>query len=202
MSSGHERRRLRCFSRSRSQRKAIGQANMTTWKRGLARSAWTAFLVLFAAQAVAGRAQCELYGDHGAPPAAWQAVESDGHLLHGVSGVRSHERPQADDIRRPPPEEVKETWGGPALPREVSSPAQQPSQDGAGHACEEPVYLTGEQTSPSPVKSSLAGDPLRWSQPPARDWRPAAVALIFPLPQMAHPPPSRAPLCISSRLRI
>ena len=26
------------------------------------------------------------------------------------------ERPQADDIRRPPPEEVKETWGGPAFP--------------------------------------------------------------------------------------
>ena len=30
-----------------------------------------------------------------------------------------HERPQADDIRRPPPEGVKETWGGPAFPREA-----------------------------------------------------------------------------------
>jgi hypothetical protein len=33
-----------------------------------------------------------------------------------MAGAGALERPQADDICRPPPEGDKETWGGPVFP--------------------------------------------------------------------------------------
>jgi exopolyphosphatase/guanosine-5'-triphosphate,3'-diphosphate pyrophosphatase len=40
-------------------------------------------------------------------------------ILYTLATQFGIERPQADDIRRPPPEGVKETWGGPAFPCET-----------------------------------------------------------------------------------
>jgi len=65
---------------------------------------------------------------HAARHAACAAIADDSGLcvdaLGGAPGVDSAnyaaiERPQADNIRRPSPEGVKETWGGPAFPCEL-----------------------------------------------------------------------------------
>ena len=45
---------------------------------------------------------------------AWPLPLTRSDLYAGNVGV-SKERPQADDIRRPPPEGDRNTWGGPAL---------------------------------------------------------------------------------------
>lgn len=52
---------------------------MATWRRTLARSAWTAFLVLFAVRAIAGVVMCEFYGGFGAPTGASHANELRPH---------------------------------------------------------------------------------------------------------------------------
>lgn len=148
---------------------------MTVWKRGWARSAWAAFLVLFAVQAIAGTALCELYGEHRAPPVGLNAVESSDQTLRGTAGVRTHER---------------------------SSPAEPRTHDGVDHVCEEPVYLTGGLASLSTIKSLLLVGTIPWSHAPAHDWPLAVLAVTAPPHQRARPPPPCAPLDISSRLRI
>ena len=88
------------------------------------------------------------------------------------------ERPQADDIRRPPPEGVKETWGGPAFPcepgpsqclRTGESLTKDPAHAGAG----------AEPGKPAPIEplttADLAGalrlsEAAHWNQNEA-DWR-------------------------------
>jgi len=146
---------------------------MTAWKRGLARSAWTAFLVLFAVRAIAGAVLCELYGEH--PPAASAGTAMQTQAPHGVVDARKHANPP---------------------------PADQPSHDRDNPVCEEPVYLTGEAAPLSAIKWPMTGDSIPWSHAPARDWNPAVAMVSFPPPQVAHPPLSRSPLDISPRLRI
>ena len=141
----------------------------------MARSAWTVFLVLFAARAIAGTALCELYGEHEPLPGALHANAMDTQAPHGVADARKHESP---------------------------TPADQPSHDRDEHVCEESVYLAGEPPALSAVKWSLAVDAVPWSHAPARDWKPAAVPMSVAPSQLAHPPPSRSPLDISSRLHI
>jgi len=46
----------------------------------------------------------------------------------------SSKRPQADDVRRPPPEGVKEAWGGPALPCDMHV-WRHPRPEGAAGLC-------------------------------------------------------------------
>ena len=88
------------------------------------------------------------------------------------------ERPQADDIRRPPPEGVKETWGGPAFPCEPGPSqclrtgeclAKDPAHAGAG----------ADSGKPAPIEPLTAADlagalrlseTAHWNQNEA-DWR-------------------------------
>lgn len=151
------------------------QPNMTAWRHVLARSAWTAFLVLFAVRAIAGTALCELYGEHRVPPGAQLAAETHAHpaLAHGARGSQTHEN---------------------------HSPSEQPSHDRDDHVCEEPVYLSGEPASLSTVRGSLPVHPISSSCASARDWTPVVVAMSVPPTPMAHPPPSYTRLDISSRL--
>lgn len=143
---------------------------MATWRSKVARSAWTAFLVLFAVRAIAGTALCEIYGEHGAPPVAPYATEARVHAPHEA--------------------------------REHASRTKQPSNESKEHICDEPVYLTGEAATPSVVKGWLTTDAMPWSHAPAQAWKPVIAVVRVAPPQLAHPPPSRAPLDISPRLRI
>ena len=149
---------------------------MTAWRNVLARSAWTAFLLLFAVRAIAGTALCELYGEHPVPAGAQHAAEAHAHAAHahGVRGDPAHEH---------------------------HSPSEQPSHDRDGHVCEEPVYLSGEPASFSALKGLPAVHATSSSFAPARDWIPVAVAMSVAPTQLAHPPPSSTRLDISSRLR-
>ena len=149
---------------------------MTAWRHVLARSAWTAFLLLFAVRAIAGTALCELYGEHPVPPSAWHAAEAHGHAAHahGPRGDSTHEH---------------------------HSPSEQPSHDRDDHVCEESVYLSGKPASFSTLKGLLAVHAISTSFAPARDWTPVAVAMGAAPTQLAHPPPSCTRLDISSRLR-
>lgn len=151
------------------------QPNMRVWRHVLARSAWTAFLVLFAVRAIAGTALCELYGEHRVPPGAQHAAEAHAHAAH-AHGARGSQTP------------------------ENHSPSEQPSHDRNDHACEEPVYLSGEPASLSAVRGSLAVHPISSSYAPAHDWTPVVVAMSVPPTPLAHPPPSCIRLDISSRL--
>ena len=148
---------------------------MTTWRRNLARSAWTALLLLFAVRAIAGPALCELYGEHRVPPGSVQA----GHI-HGqpVPGERV------------------------ATSNEYHAPTGHSSNDRPDHVCEETVYLTGNLAAASALKWSLAHDGLAWTHAPLRVTPPAALTAGISLQQLTHPPPSRAPLDVSPRLRI
>ena len=148
---------------------------MTAWRHGLARSAWAAFLVLFAVRAIAGAALCELYGEHSVPPGAQHVAEAHAHAAyaHGARGSPTHEN---------------------------HSPSEQPSHDRDDHVCEEPVYLNGERASLSTVKGSLTVHAIPSSLAPARDWAPVVVAMSVAPTQLAHPPPSCTRLDVSSRL--
>lgn len=152
------------------------QPNMTAWRHVLARSAWTAFLLLFAVRAIAGTALCELYGEHPVPPGAQHAAEAHAHAAHAHSAR-----------------------GSPA--HEHRSPSEQPSHDRDDHVCEEPVYLSGEPASFSALKGLLAVHAISTSYAPAHDWTPVVMAMSVAPTQLAHPPPSGTRLDISSRLR-
>lgn len=52
---------------------------MATWRRTLARSAWTALLVLFAVRAIAGTAVCGFFGGFGAVSGVAHANELRSH---------------------------------------------------------------------------------------------------------------------------
>ena len=147
---------------------------MTAWNRGLAKSAWIAFVVLFAVRAIAGTTLCELYGEHSAPPGALHSVEPSGHALHGTADMRTPEHP---------------------------TPAEQPSHDRDGHVCEEPVYVSGELASLSTLKGSPTVHAIPSPHAPARDWTPVVAAMSVAPAQLAHPPPSCTRLDISSRVR-
>ena len=143
---------------------------MTTWRNKLARSAWAAFLLLFAIRAIAGTALCQSYGDHRAPQSAPNATEARAHIHHAT--------------------------------HEHASRSEQPSDDRQDHVCEEPAYLIGDPVLLSPIKVSLTADAMPWLHAPGRDWKLVLEVVSVPPPPLAHPPPSRAPLDISPRLRI
>ncbi|OUM00430.1 hypothetical protein [Variovorax sp. JS1663] len=144
---------------------------MATWRSKLARSAWTAFLLLFAVRAIAGTALCEIYGGHRAPP-----VSPDASFIHA-------------------PQEAHQA-------HKHALRTEQPSNDSKGHVCEEPAPLTGGPTFLSAIKWSLTVDAIAWSHAPGRNWEPVVAMVSVAPPQLAHPPPPRAPLDIAPRLRI
>jgi hypothetical protein len=146
---------------------------MTARKRGLARCAWTAFLVLFATWAIAGASLCELHRAYG--PVASRASAVQTQALHGVIEANK---------------------------RESESPTNQPSHERDDNVCEAPVYLSSEPASPSTIKRLLTVDAIPWSHAPAHNWAPAVVMASASPPQWVYPPPSRSPLDISPRLRI
>jgi len=149
---------------------------MTTWRRGLARGAWIAFLVLFAAWVIAGTSLCEWYGEREPPPGASHAVATHAQAPHGLVAGLKHVG---------------------------ASPMGQASHDRGDQVCEELAYLPGgAQALPSTIKRSLTVDAIPWSHAPARNWAPAVVMASASPPQWVHPPPSRSPLDISPRLRI
>lgn len=147
---------------------------MTIGKRRLARSAWTAFLVLFAVRAIAGTALCQWYGQHEFPAGASHAA-----VVHAPSTVA--------------PDECR---------HQGAFPTDQPSHDRDGHVCEESVYLNNDPASLSVSKLPLPFDAMPWSHAPARDWKPVAVVVSVAPQQPADAPPPRSPLDISPRLRI
>lgn len=147
---------------------------MTIWKRRLTRSAWTAFLVLFAVRAVAGTALCQLYGQHEFPPSPSHAA-----VVHAPPTV------VPDDCRY-----------------QSAFPTDQPSHDRDGHVCEESVYLNNDPASLSVNKWPLPFDAIPWSHAPAHHWKPVVVVVSVAPQQPADDPPPRSPLDISPRLRI
>jgi hypothetical protein len=74
-----------------------GRCNMGTWRRTLARSAWTAFLVLFAARAIAGTAVCGFYGGFGVTTGAAHANELRSHAAQSTHEHASPAQPQSHD---------------------------------------------------------------------------------------------------------
>jgi len=147
--------------------------NMAAWRRTLARSAWAAFLVLFAARAIAGMAVCEFYGGFGAPTGAQHANE-----------FRSHAQQRTDE-RALPAEQPSHDGGDIACEEPVYLSA-----------------LSGQPLVLSSVKCSLTSDAIAWSYAPARDQMTAASAKRVWSRQPARPPPSFSPLDLSPRLRI
>jgi len=148
---------------------------MTAWKRGLARGAWIAFLILFAAWVIAGTSLCEWYGEREPLPGASHAMAMHAQAPHGLVVALKHV---------------------------VAAPMGQASHDRGDQVCEELAYLPGAQALPSAIKRPLTVDAAPWSHAPARDWTPAVAAASVSPPQWVHPPPSRSPLDISPRLRI
>lgn len=147
---------------------------MSKWRSKLARNAWAAFLLVFAIRAVAGVALCEMYGEHRVPPGTAHIVvqEHDEQIAPAMHGHGHHSSDEA------------------------------PSNDRSDHACEEPVYLTGGLASASVIKWSMAMDAMACCDAPIATFRPLVVDTSVARGQLAHPPPSRAPLDISPRLRI
>ena len=152
---------------------------MTTWRRKLARSAWTALLLLFAVRAIAGPALCQIYGEHPVPHGSMQASTGHGHG-HGQPGPGSHS----------------------ASAIEHQSPSAHPSNGNGDHVCEEQVFLTSQATPASALKWSFAHDAIAWFQAPVGPVRPPVDAADVPRQKQARPPPSLAPLEIAPRLRI
>lgn len=148
---------------------------MATRRIKLARSVWTAFLLLFAVRAIAGMALCESYGDHRIPPGAIHAIKAQIHSAHEARGTRV-------DLH--------------------SATGETPSNDRADHVCEEAVFLTGEPMVASAVKWSLAIHAVACSYVRADVLRPAVVVAGVSPQKFAHPPPTRTPLDIAPRLRI
>jgi hypothetical protein len=146
---------------------------MATWRSKLARSAWTALLLLLAVRAIAGTALCDIYGEHRAPPVSPGPTQARVHAPQGAHEAHKH-----------------------------ASRTEQPSNDSKEHICEEPASLTGGPAFLSAIKRSLTVDAIPWSHAPARDWEPVIAVVSVAPPQLAHPPPSRAPLDISPRLRL
>jgi hypothetical protein len=149
--------------------------NMAAWRRKLARSAWAGLLRLFAVRAVAGPALCELYGEHHAPPGEVQTATVHEHAAqtaHGAQGADQHSSDEA------------------------------PANDRSDHVCDEPVYLTDGWSSVSTFKWSMAMDALASCGAPFAGVRPHAVDTIDAPRRPAHPPPPRAPMDVSPRLRI
>jgi hypothetical protein len=146
---------------------------MATWRSKLARSAWTAFLLLFAVRAIAGTALCEIHGEHRARPVSPDATQARVHAPQGGHEAHKH-----------------------------ASRTEHPSNDSKEHVCEEPTSLTGGPPFLSAIKCSLTVDAIPWSHAPARDWEPVIAKVIVAPAQLTHPPSSRAPLDISPRLRI
>lgn len=134
---------------------------------------WGLLLFVLALRAVAGSALCDPYGEHRMPPGSAQVI---GLLAHEGHAVVPH------DPRR--------------------TPDQHPAGERSEHACEDPVYLTGEAASVSSVKWSQLDGTAVWSYAPAAVAQPASVAVRV-LPRWATPPPpSSTPLELTRRLRI
>ncbi len=91
-------------------------------RRALARSAWTAFLVLFAARAIACTPLCDLTDEHRAPSSASPATATHALAPHGA-----HD----------------------ALKDQQASPADLPSHNADDQVCEEPAYISTQSVSAS-----------------------------------------------------
>lgn len=130
-------------------------------------------LFVLALRAVAGPALCELYGEHQVPSGPAQAIES---LAHEGHAVVPHEHRHMPD--------------------------QHPAGERSEHACEDPVYLTGEAASASSVEWTKQHGKAVWSYAPAAVVQPASVAVRVSSRWATPPPPSITPLELTRRLRI
>lgn len=151
---------------------------MTAWKRPIARSAWTAFLVLFVVRAVAGPALCEFIGKQGVVAAG----------LAQATAVLAPVTPAATQVKA----------------SEQDAPVHQRSDHGSDHVvCEDTVLGSVEPQSLTTTKGSLKVDLAPGWPTLAVDWKPVAVAAhATPHQWLAQPPPSRSPLDTSARLRL
>lgn len=148
---------------------------MTTTRRAIAKGAWTAFLVLFAARAIACTPICDLSSQPGLPSSALPATAAQALAPHGAHDALTYRRP---------------------------SPADQPPHNGDEQICEEPAYLSTQPISLSTIKGLPTVDAIPWLHAWHAKWKPALVATKAFLPRLAHPPPPRSPLDMSPRLRI
>ncbi|MCW5659989.1 MAG: hypothetical protein KIT60_19995 [Burkholderiaceae bacterium] len=147
---------------------------MVTRLSKASKALWGVLLFVLALRAVAGPALCDPYGEHQVPGGSAQAIGSLPHERHAAS---SH------DLYR--------------------TPAQHPTPESGDHACEEPVYLTGEAGANLPVKWSELQGKAVWSYAPAAIAQPESVVVqVWPRRWAAPRSPSSTPLELTRRLRI